>query len=103
MSTRGTRLPNITAEGFAGPTIINTVITVGIIAGALYLCNLSTKKEHYVSKRGKIANNIGQTQLNEQIGKKNKDANRMKKLIAGGKFDYSKNSYRDNKSILYRR
>lgn len=102
MSLRGNRLPSITAEGLAGPTIVNTAITVGIVGLALYLYNLKEKKEHYVSKRGKIANNIGHTKLNEQIGKKNIHANRLKKLFAGGKYDYSKNSYRDMKSTLYR-
>ena len=103
MSTRGNRLPNITAEGFGGSTVVNSAICVGVVVVGLYLYNLSQNKEHYVSKRGKIANNIGQTQLNEEIGKKNLHANRLKKLFAGGKFEYSKNSFRDNKSILYRR
>ena len=103
MSTRGTRFPTLIDEGAMGSTVVTAAIGIGIVVTALYLYNLSENKEHYVSKRGKIAKNIGQTHLNEQIGKKNQSAHKMKKLFAGGKFDYSKNSFRDNKSILYRR
>ena len=103
MSTRGNRFPSLTDEGFAGPIVVKCAIGVGVVAIACYLYNLSENKDHYVSKRGKIANNIGHTKLNEQIGEKNQHANRLKKLLAGGKFEYSKNSFRDNKSILYSR
>ena len=102
MSLRGARFPRMTAEGIDGPTVMNTLSLVGLVGGLVYIYNLRQKKDHYVSKRGKIANNIGHTQLNEQIGKKNVYAHRMKKLFAGGKYDYSKNSHRDKLSTLYR-
>ena len=103
MSTRGTRFVSTISQGASDPVFLNCVFTVGIVGAAIYIYNLSSKKESYVSKRGIIANNIGQTKLNDEIGKKNHRANRMKKLFAGGKFDYSKNSFRDIKSSLYNR
>ena len=103
MATRGTRFPGTISQGASDPVFLNCVFTIGIVGAAVYIYNLKTKKESYTSKRGIIANNIGQTQLNDEIGKKNQYANRMKKLFAGGKFNYSKNSFRDSKSNLYNR
>lgn len=102
MSTRGNRLPSITQQGLDGSFITNIALTAGAIAGMIYVINLSFEKEHHVSKRGKIANNIGQTHVNQQIGMMNAIAHRQKKLVAGGKYDYSKKSSRDINSILYR-
>lgn len=103
MSTRGTRFTSTISQGASDPVFMNCVFTIGIVGAAVYIYNLKTKKHSYVSKRGIMANNVGQTKLNDEIGKKNHHANRMKKLIAGGKYDYSKNSFRDSKSSLYTR
>ena len=103
MSTRGARLPDIVQEDITSPRMMRIAACVGVVCVGLYVWNLKQDKDHYVSKRGKIANSIGHTRLNEQIGKKNLYANRMKKLFAGGKYEYSKNSTRDLKSSLYRR
>ena len=84
-----------------GLFVIELTLLLGAIGGGIYMFALQAKKEHTVSKRGKAANNIGQTHVNQQIGMLNTYANRKKKLVAGGKYDYSKNDSRDINSILY--
>ena len=101
--TTGQRFAQSVSEGYSGNTTMKMIGAVCVVAGAVYLFNLSTEKDHYVSKRGKVAQAVGHTGLNDQIGMKNKKANRWVKLFAGGKYDYSKNHIRDEKSILYRR
>ena len=102
--TTGQRFSETVTEGYSGGFSMTMIGTIALVAGAIYWFNLSTEKDHYISKRGKLAQAVGHTNLNDQIGMKNNKANRWIKLYAGGKkFDYTKNHARDAKSILYRR
>ena len=102
VSLRGTRLLPTIDKGMAGAVTFHT-ITLFVGVGLLYYFSRKPKKEHTVSKRGIKFQSIGDTHLNHQIGLKNAKAHRLRKILATGKFDYSKNSVRDLQSNLYRK
>ena len=87
-----------------GATLLSVpVLVIGGLFLFIHYKNKSPVKHHNVSRRGRYFEGIGKTNLNDEIGVKNAKAHRLAKLFAGGKYDYSKNSVRDNKSTLYRK
>ena len=102
LRVKGNRLPSTQSMGLEVLATTPVFVALAVIIG-LHFYNKKKVKDHKVSKRGRIVQSIGNTELNDQIEVKNHKAHRMSKLFAGGKFEYSKNSVRDHKSTLYRK